>query len=784
MIVVCFRSTGGGRGLLERGRALDTRASEDGAVLVAWSAFELAFVFSSDAIEKVIELTREEPAEGEERFAVGIAQGELKKLADDGTRGALAWGPPLVAASALAAVARPGEILCSPTVRAARSGELLAVGSRVAHAGEATIRGIRIDRERPWRRQAVERLAQMRVAALVGVEPVRDPITMGSLLVLRADPGAGGTRWLTELAGVAPKSLLLSPVGSGLEPLGALRRAIARSIGPDLNPLLLELSDPLERLLAGSAVSLDKAARVVAAYLWQRTGVGETPALVLIDDAKIVDPASIEACVKAAKLPNAGFAIVARLDATSSVPSMMSSLPRAKEVELAPLDRDAAEALAGGCTNDALDPVARKRWARLGGNVPLGIVESIAWGIVSGELAWSGDKAHPRSRASGRGKVRPPTEWIAMRARDETERCRTILGLVALLGGEAKVTRLGHVLERAEMPMDVDLVVAELVSSRWLVDTQEDWVGLPSRTRRDALATLLEEPVRNKLHLAAAHVVEKEEGKFGRVEAAWHAAQAGEPQSASQAMLAAARAAADGLFEATTTQLVAYARRTDPSCEEVALEILANALARGMASQSPTSRHSPAPPQADSEPPTIAKPELPPMAPIPKAPPLPEPEASPDPPEASIAGTNIATRLGELAKEALLSADNASLERWADGLRATGESPVLADRMRALSRLGRGDIGDALRVLRRTRAQLDPKDHRVRAQTSLALGVALSVAGRPEEALLEGLDALARARQIGDTAGASACVAFLAKLYASIGRPEVERLRAFSPPPG
>ncbi|HEY8078660.1 MAG TPA: hypothetical protein VIF62_31230, partial [Labilithrix sp.] len=441
---------------------LDDRASTVGGVLVAWSAFELAFVFPNDAIEKVIDfVSTDERADGEERFAIGMAQGELKKLAEDGTRGALAWGPPLVAASALAAVARPGEILCSPTVRAARSGELLGAGTRLAHAGDMRIRGIRIDRDRPWRRQAVERLSQMRVAGLVGVEPVREPIKVGSLLVLRADPGAGGTRWLTELAGLAPKSLLVSPASSGFEPLGALRRAIARSIEPTLNPLLLELSDPLERLLAGSAVSLEKASRIVAASLWQRTGAGETPALVLIDDAKAVDPASLEACVKASKLPNAGFAIVARLDATSSVPSTMAHLPRAKEVELAPLEREAAEALAGGCTSDALDAVARKRWARLGGNIPLGIVESIAWGIVSGDLAWNGDKAHPRSRASGRGKVRPPAEWIAMRARDETERCRTVLGLVAMLGGEAKVTRLASVLARAEMPMDVDLAVAE-----------------------------------------------------------------------------------------------------------------------------------------------------------------------------------------------------------------------------------------------------------------------------------------------------------------------------------
>ena len=145
-------------------------------------------------------------------------------------------------------------------------------------------------------------------------------------------------------------------------------------------------------------------------------------------------------------------------------------------------------------------------------------------------------------------------------------------------------------------------------------------------------------------------------------------------------------------------------------------------------------------------------------------------------------GANIASRLGELAKDALLSADNAALERWVDGLRAAGESPMFTERLRALSRLGRGDIGDALRVLRRTRSALDPRDHKLRCQTSLALGVALSVAGRPQEALLEGMDALARARHVGDERGAEACLAFLAKLFTSVGRVEADRLRGTATP--
>ena len=46
---------------------------------------------------------------------------------------------------------------------------------------------------------------------------------------------------------------------------------------------------------------------------------------------------------------------------------------------------------------------------------------------------------------------------------------------------------------------------------------------------------------------------------------------------------------------------------------------------------------------------------------------------------------------------------------------------------------------------------------------------ALSNSGRPDEALLEGLDALARAREAGDRRAQAACLAFLAKLFTRVG---------------
>lgn len=816
-IVISFRAAGAaGRSFLERARALEARARAQGGVMIAWDGGRVAFAFDAGRLAQVVGLAMvrgDDTADGEPPWCVGMAQGDLERLSKDPSRGELAWGTPLVEASILAAKAAPGEILCARSLRAMHAGELLSAGSRVGRDGTVRVRGSRLDRTHPWRRQAVEELSRMRVAPLVGAPPPPPGVEPGSLLLLRADPGTGGTRYLTELASRASRALVVVPSGSSFEPLGALRRAIARSVTREPSPLLLELAGPLEALLEGKGVSLDVAARLVTAFLWPKTE-GQAPGLLLLDDAKSVDPATLEACVRAATHgAPVSFGVVARLDATSGLPSVLAVLPKTNEIEIAPLSRDAAETLAGGCTNDGLDEAARRRWARLAANVPLGVVESVAYGIVTGDLAWKGDKASPRSRVSGRGKVLAASEWVTLRAKSESADCRTILCLIALLGGEAKTTRLSRVLERAGLRIDVDAVLEELMRGRWLVDTQEDWIALPSRTHREALAALLDPDAKRPLHRAAAEVTRKEEGTFGSVEAAWHAAQVGDGPAAARILLAAAKATADARLEASTTQLIAFARRADPSCEEAALELLANALERAPSVPPPRSRSAPPPATTrsvppprgrsvpppggarpddeiapldvdtthDSEPPTIARFDLAPMAQTeilqatePAAP------ATAEPPAVS-SGANIATRLGELAKDALLNADNAALERWVDGLRAAGESPLFTERLRALSRLGRGDIGDALRVLRRTRSGLDPRDHKLRCQTSLALGVALSVAGRPQEALLEGMDALARARHVGDERGAEACIAFLAKLYKAQGREESVRLRTATP---
>jgi hypothetical protein len=89
---------------------------------------------------------------------------------------------------------------------------------------------------------------------------------------------------------------------------------------------------------------------------------------------------------------------------------------------------------------------------------------------------------------------------------------------------------------------------------------------------------------------------------------------------------------------------------------------------------------------------------------------------------------------------------------------------------------------DALPVLRRARTDADLQSPADRCRTSLALALALSMAGRHDEALLEALDALARAREQGTSEPFEACRALLAKLYGQTGRVEAATLIATMSP--
>jgi hypothetical protein len=88
------------------------------------------------------------------------------------------------------------------------------------------------------------------------------------------------------------------------------------------------------------------------------------------------------------------------------------------------------------------------------------------------------------------------------------------------------------------------------------------------------------------------------------------------------------------------------------------------------------------------------------------------------------------------------------------------------------------ESSEALDIVEASAAHTTPSDEKPRldrapvasrCQASLALAMTLAMAGRSEDALLEALDALARARGTPDPKAVGACMALLAKLYSRAG---------------
>jgi hypothetical protein len=959
-IVVCCRMSGEEVGrrearYFERARALTQHAEARGATLAAWSATTLAFAWDTESLEEAIDFACEVNGEDadEKLWGCALAQGALEPLVGASGRGRadLAWGEPLVAAVILARAARAGEILVEASF--AGLSKLVVTGKRNGHDGDRRVRGVRVDARQPWQRdvgQAVERLV---IPALLGRPDPRSLLVQPGLVhVLRADPGQGGTRMLTEIArAVAPgPTILVTPTGGSIEPLGALRRAVVRALAKRPHPEDAALDD----FLAGVGATVDQASAFVAAIL-RSASPAATPGALLIDDAGDIDAESLEACAQVIapaslrpereKEKAPPFFVFVRIDATDQLPASLAALPAGQEVELGPLDLSDAAALARAATGGALGKGTGRRIARRAANVPLAIVEALAFGLRSGDIVWAGDRAALRTGASLAGRPAAAARWISKRAKATATDERGVLATIALLGGEAPLATVKDVLALVEPSIVVDDEVRKLTERHWLVDSLPGWVALPSRTHRDTIADLLDEARRRVLSGAIADVLEQNEGELGCAEAANHAVKGGDGERGARLALRAARAAQAAGMSKSASRLLTLARLADPKCEPLTRQQLLTSLPPQVAPPPKRARTPPlpasarpkpsvpvprpAPPltgdepttqlvgdlesalgpkrvaggkeEADSDFPTVidapaypaepspvqaetsaridrptepdvvpayvlksqppprppppprvaarspslrpgespsglpkpaaplplrrsvqsmpaavsrpsdpaaprvaaparpsgqmgaVRPRAPPPVPLTRPPP---PLVRPPPmPPASVAADSqagapsapipasapersasaetaqVAARMLDLVKSALIEGDAAGVDRWTEGLRAAGEHDRLAERIEAIGRLTRGQIGEALRSLRELRdaSEASPSS---RAQTSLALGLGLAAANRPDEALLAALDALARAREARDARAAGACLAFLSKLYGRTERRE------------
>ncbi|AUX20080.1 hypothetical protein SOCEGT47_005430 [Sorangium cellulosum] len=854
------RAVRGDESYLARAIALKKRAEALGATLCAWSAQTFSFEFAPDDIEEAVLLSalaaEDATVPPDARFAAGIAQGDMTYVGEAGRFSALSWGQPLLVAVMLARIALPGDVLLDPALPAVRSGELMTLGTHRGIDGSRRVRGLRLDAQQPLRRQVLESVARLCTPALIGRDSELAELSVppGSLAIVRAEAGAGGSRLLRELLRhLAPsRGLFVSPIGASREPLGALRRAFARAApradrrGGRAPALPDRLRPALARLLAGEGVEPWTAAELLASWLAPSDGRLD---LLAVDDAGEVDAASLDAIAMAMGM-DAGFRAVVRLGRSEPLPAPLTAITTASALTLGPLSAASAQELVRRLLDGCMDEAGARRWAARAPAFPLALRELICEGLEGGALRWIGRSVGTRRRSAGRGApartmtgaelAAPPAAGpIAGRLRFLSVGHRAVLTALATLGGDASDAAIDALCVGTGAPK-VAASEAALRGAGWAFRPEPGWLKLTSRTLRDVLLASVPPGERAAWHLAAARVVEDHAGALGLADAAWHAAQAGDRRAAADLAARAARAASDALLEPSAAELLAFADEQEtsrgplsddgeadssssqPPTYRTPIEVVGDAIepqrapparehpgsgaAREEAERSARFRGAALPEGAgdgapgatrsnglraagagaDEAPEELADPTLPEQRTAALgAPGDPLAKTSESP---VLSMNDVAARLAELARQALVQGDLRTLERLVGELHRIGEHPALVERMSGLISLGRGAKEDALRRFRRA-AEADAPPMQ-RARSLLAHGVALAAAGRAEGALLEALSALARAREAEDRRGEQACAQFLARLAAATGHHEaartwaqVARLAAAVPPP-
>jgi hypothetical protein len=323
-----------------------------------------------------------------------------------------------------------------------------------------------------------------------------------------------------------------------------------------------------------------------------------------------------------------------------------------------------------------------------------------------------------------------------------------VLEAIAVLGGQTESADLaGTLRRRPDLSLDLEATVAVLVAAGWLQRLKPDVIALPGATHRDAILTTLDEEPFRAWHRAASEVFARRDKPLSTAAATVHAALSGDEDRAVElSRLAAAATRAIGL-ERTAAAFDQFGERRDSGAlGRRNLFTPQLDVARAMPSVWPGALRTSMPPSAppsvkvDTEPPPSG------VAPVESG-----PEAAPAEVEA-VPVVDEAVPVAPEPPESVSEAKSAGSERL-QGLR--------------------GDPAESIRRLRAAAEEARRSGSRDRCRAALALAVALAAGNQQEEALLETLGALARAREMQDGKGERACLLFLSKLAATAGHHDV-----------
>lgn len=504
--------------------------------------------------------------------------------------------------------------------------------------------------------------------------------------------------------------LWISPAPGGLEPLGALRLALA----PHYERI--ESADGLEtlcRIAQGAVVAKRDLLEGVCNGLKELAG--DKRPWVIVDSPRGVDVATLGLLERLEK--KLDFLFIARTPQQQSLPLQLATIDWERVIFGTP-DRanllDVVRQVLGPQTSESII----EHITTVGGESALGVIEAARTFVAEGELILEGDHFRWRTEHLDAVDAAPLDKLMMLRAATLDDSAHRMLEAIA---SSPRGTEhfLAEVLAEAD-GLDASArknAIERLVDERFISSPHK--LGIDSEILRAVLVRSMPEARRAELSrgLAEALVTTTHfSGPFASALVSYYLAQGERKQEAAEAMLVAARAAIDAKMFQAGRRLASAAVQQSPS-KEVRIEAIE--LARRTKDQEN---------------------------------------------EASQQGKHSERTVTKILEKAFDEVDDELDLAIADGCSLSS-----VYRLRALVSLRKGDIPGAFSMYSRARKHVK-NTKSARAKSSIALAWILLHDGDHEASVRAALAALANARSENDERGQRVALETMSAIYRALGR--------------
>jgi len=725
------------------------------ALLGSTVAIEVDPLDVTDALDAALRLMEEaEDFEPSLKVCFGVALGELRDA--ETVDGIYKNGAALDRAQLLANRARPGELVLDPAAQELAASRYLF--GRSVGTGAGGLKGQALDRAFPRRDDcgpAIDHLAPPPIPSTVidGLARVTELAQKGGShrLILRGPIGAGLREYIDVLAEThrPPLVLRLESVPGALEPLGSLRYALTRrwktreGVEAAVGPLPGDTPETLAAIAKGIAVDRSDAVAAVSELLDSHVD-GDRRPWVVADPLSAVDPATVGVVADAIATGTEAL-LLGRLPMDARPPKQLTLRGALEEATLPMIRTAGAREIAEVILGESTAEDVSRRVAVLGGTSPLGVLEAARALIAGGDLVRDGDAYRWRGRARHGVRGIPVESHIEERvvALDHTSRRILEAVCAAPSGSPSELARAVAMADGIDIDSLAD-AIDRLCTEAFLAP--EEPLYATSTMLRAVVIQAMPAPRTSEMYRFIAGAMEAAAAKnaeFEKATVGYYLAEGGQEAEGARALIEAGRAAALGGFPRAAVRLAAAAVQYDPSPRT---RSAATTLSRSVSAR----RHI-------------------------SAPPLPETVVAMAEELEETAGD--AQSVGQHAVSCLKDRDFEAVDRILDIAVAEGHDRAAAERLRALTELGRGELEAALFAIYKSRDAL-PDDDAARARTELARAIILLGAGHPRRALRCALTALRLSRAADTRSGESASLRMLSLCYLALGRSDEAKMFA------